>query len=59
MLLLLNGIAGALGQLLLVLALVCFLFAFILGRKNPPHPDHDARNDDAAGDPDEPPRSGA
>ena len=35
MLMLLNGVGGALGQLLLVVALVCFVVAFVLGRKNP------------------------
>jgi len=32
MLLLLNGIGGALGQVLLILALGCFVTAFVLGR---------------------------
>jgi hypothetical protein len=36
MLLLLNGIGGRLGQLLLVLALICFAVAFVLGRKRTP-----------------------
>jgi len=34
MLMLLNHWAGALGQLLMVVALVCFVLAFVLGRKS-------------------------
>ena len=48
MLLLLNGIAGALGQVLLVLALGCFVAAFVLGRKlarlQPARPPEDGDN---------------
>ena len=40
MLLLLNGIGGALGQLLLLVALGCFVVAFILGRKLAKKPNH-------------------
>lgn len=36
MLLLLKRVVTWLGQLLLLLALVCFVMAFILGRKTPP-----------------------
>ncbi len=38
MLLLLNGVASVLGQVLLVLALVCFIVAFAVGRNTPPPP---------------------
>jgi hypothetical protein len=35
MLLLLYGVATGIGQLLLIVALACFVVAFILGRRNP------------------------
>jgi hypothetical protein len=34
MLMLLKGVGGIAGQLLLVLALVCFMVAFVIGRKS-------------------------
>ena len=49
MLFLLNRIAPTIGQLLLVLALMCFVAAFILGRKlppSPPHPDADESDEE-------------
>lgn len=47
MLLLLNGMATFLGQVLLVVALLSFLLAFVLGRKNPPPiSERDRRDDD-------------
>ncbi len=54
MLLLLNGRVTGLGQLLLLLALICFIVAFVLGRKTPParterDPDDDGDNDPSAG----------
>jgi cytochrome c biogenesis protein ResB len=39
MLMLLNRVGGALGEVFLVFALVCFVVAFVLGRKNPIIPD--------------------
>ena len=44
MLLLLYGLGGWLGQVLLVVALVLFVVAFLLGRKQPPPASH--RDDD-------------
>lgn len=38
MLMLLNGVMSGLGQALLVLALICFVVAFVLGRNAPPAP---------------------
>lgn len=49
MLFLLNGIAGLVGQLLLVLALICFIAAFVIGRRRPPTPHP---NDDQDDEPD-------
>ena len=48
MLLLLNGVLSGLGQLLLVLALLCFVIAFVLGRNapRPPPSERDRRDDD-------------
>ena len=39
MLMLLNGIGGALGEVFMVFALACFVAAFVLGRKNAIIPD--------------------
>lgn len=51
MLLLLNGVASVLGQVLLVAALVCFIVAFVLGRNAPPPPpDLDGYDDDEEGE---------
>jgi tetrahydromethanopterin S-methyltransferase subunit C len=51
MLLLLNGLASVLGQVLLVAALVCFIVAFVLGRNAPPPPpDLDGDDDDEEGE---------
>ena len=47
MLFLLYGIGGVIGQLLLVLALVCFVLAFVRGRNRPASPDEDAADDQA------------
>lgn len=41
MLFLLNGIATLIGQLLLIVALVCFVLAFVLGRSLPNSPNDD------------------
>lgn len=38
MLLLLYGVGIALGQFLLILALTCFVLAFVLGRRGPDRP---------------------
>ena len=48
MLLLLNGVVGGLGQALLVLSLLSFVVAFVLGRNAPPPPpsERDRRDDD-------------
>ena len=45
MLFLLNHLAPLAGQLLLFIALVCFVVAFILGRRVPPSP-HDSDDDE-------------
>ena len=47
MLFLLNRIAPLIGQLLLVVALVCFVVAFVLGRRLPPSPPHPEDQDDS------------
>ena len=49
MLLLLNGVIAWLGQLLLLLSLVSFVVAFVLGRNQPPphDPDADDEGDDS------------
>ncbi|HEU5217766.1 MAG TPA: hypothetical protein VFU23_03860 [Gemmatimonadales bacterium] len=46
MLLLLYGVATAFGQVLLVVALVCFILAFIFGRKYGAQRPHQADQDD-------------
>ena len=55
MLLLLLQTAPLLGQGLLVVALVCFVLAFVYGRRVPPLP----KPDSIAPDVDQPPRKGA
>jgi hypothetical protein len=47
MLMLLNRIAPLLGQLLLVVALICFVVAFVLGRRLPPSPPNPDDQDDS------------
>lgn len=49
MLLLLYGVASVLGQVLLVVALVCFVLAFIFGRKFGSSPEQDPDSDDHRG----------
>ncbi len=56
MLLLLNGLVTGLGQLLLLLALICFIVAFVLGRKARPAPPERDPGDDYD---DHDPRAGA
>ena len=51
MLFLLNGIGGPIGQVLLLLALGCFITAFILGRKLPPSPPHPDAADEGGDEP--------
>jgi fatty acid desaturase len=47
MLLVLNGVASGFGQVLLVLSVLFFLLAFLLGRGVPPTPaERDRRDDD-------------
>jgi len=46
MLLLLNGLFTGLGQVLLLLALICFIVAFVLGRKLGPAPTETDSGDD-------------
>jgi len=53
MLFLLNGIAGWAGELLMIVALICFITAFILGRKLPSPPP------DAGDSPEQQPRNRA
>jgi len=47
MLFLLNRIAPLVGQLLLVVGLVCFVVAFVLGRQLPPSPPNPEDQDDS------------
>jgi len=51
MLMLLNHVGGAIGQVLLLLALGCFIWAFILGRKLPPSPPHPDAGDEGGDEP--------
>jgi hypothetical protein len=46
MLLLLYGIATGFGQVLMVVALICFVLAFIYGRRHPDSHGHHADHDD-------------
>ena len=49
MLLLLYGLDGGAGQFLLVVALLCFIAAFVVGRRTrPPQSARDPGDDDAA-----------
>ena len=49
MLLLLYGLDGGVGQVLLVVALLCFIAAFVVGRRNqPPQSARDPGDDDDA-----------
>ena len=50
MLLLLNGLVTFLGQLLLLLALICFVVAFVLGRKAGPPNGSESSGDDYGDD---------
>ncbi len=49
MLMLLNHKAPGVGQLLMVVALVCFVLAFVLGRKAEPRTDSEDRGDGEEG----------